>query len=518
MSTVYKQVQVTEMREVAQPFFFEKFLQNKYDNDNSYVSEQDTWRVTEFRGSIVIPNVRVWSSSETYGGIDLDIKVNRPPSRSFFLNVNDIDSGAIEVLYFYVKKPKITKWMPGRYGGNDVYDEETARKALAHSEVKYGDDYMEVTKNGLGLHTYSIPRNMQQSEPHPNITPGEYWRNAFIRNFRPIVIVQINDHGSKTSVAGFRYIDSDASSFVNEIERTFVSSRYTDGEMKSVLFLLLSCPLLRTFQTKIRKQLDHSLSNAQTIYESMQKNAIGLVLDHDANIMFICTGNRIFKLTESVHLENVVVYRIPDYEEVESIDEKTFCKLNTFLTTDGEIKRKLDPFQRDIEYWIQKLPSDMTTRLIELHTAIASIEFHPESEKAREVIARLENNAQTLDSYPRGYGDESVRHEHDAHEHDAAPQSGYRAASSEPRDSIAASNMLYLHTPDRHWGNEMINALQTMDKALMSSLALEFVTRVTDAHAICKTPHYQVLRNIADKKYDIRETYLVYMHLRTVSR
>jgi len=175
----------------------------------------------------------------------------------------------------------------------------------------------------------------------------------------------------------------------------------------------------------------------------------------------------------------------------------------------------------------------MTTRLIELHTAIASIEFHPESEKAREVIARLENNAQTLDSYPRGYGDESVRHEHDAHEHDAhehdahehdahehdaAPQSGYRAASSEPRDSIAASNMLYLHTPDRHWGNEMINALQTMDKALMSSLALEFVTRVTDAHAICKTPHYQVLRNIADKKYDIRETYLVYMHLRTVSR
>ena len=74
--------------------------------------------------------------------------------------------------------------------------------------------------------------------------------------------------------------------------------------------------------------------------------------------------------------------------------------------------------------------------------------------------------------------------------------------------------MLYLHNPNRHWGNEMIDALRNMETKLMSSLAREFLTntRATN-HPIKNTPYWEYMQHIADGKYDLKEAHLLYKYL-----
>lgn len=361
------------MRDVARPF---SFRTDTLQNFNIFFSENDNWMNMEFGGPIVVPNVKVWIKEIPSNHMKFDIQIKRPPDEKFFLNVNDIDSGAIEVQCFYIHAPIITRYITGRYGGHDVYDTEGAPDVLSHSPNE-GEEYLEVIgKNEFLLHTNGIPFQIKQQTPNVNEKPDQHWRTEFVEHFKPITIVQINDYGSKTSLIGFRYIDSNESSFLDDDERKFVSTIYTNRIVRSVMFLLLSCPILKTLQTNIRGQMNHSFSNSETIAKSVLARERGLVLDHNEDIMYICNGTTVYDITDH---KNVT--------EVETIDSTKFF-FSTFLTKKDEIDSKLQTLEQEIK----EKPSSSLTELSNAILSLQLVDGSPEVQQTQDHFQKMANS------------------------------------------------------------------------------------------------------------------------------
>ena len=366
------------MRDVAGVFSFGQGLRNRIR------SKQDTWKATdfEFENPIVIPDITVWENGRNEN-IAFDIKIDGPTNRywdrfwdSFWVNAADSKS-AIQVHCFYLEKPDI----------------ELSEKALEFSEIRgSGPGHLHVTRDGLTMHNQFIPRQIKQRE-----RSRETWQKNFVKNFTPILFVRVQDHSSKTSLIGYRYIDSKESSVLDDYERLLAEAKYGSTRKStrslSLMFLLLSCPLLKTLQQNIRRQIQDSISKAQTIYDQLWNRNMGLVLDHHGQLLFICDRAQVFEIFYDKYDQ------FSHYEIKDEFDIYDLVRMNEFLTTEEETREKIETILRDVRYkmkLLDRLPDGPAHNLWELETVLLGLHLLPGSQNSDLQEARGRYSEDTL--------------------------------------------------------------------------------------------------------------------------